>query len=676
MTKKKVPKTIPGIIKVINESNDIDTIERMENYIGCYYGIPVLIIGAITNYILHHELKSAVVDSIVMLVLCFCFIITQYLRIKTRIITHWISFLFSLVLIFIAIRIYKYIGPAIWTIAFINIIISSLRITRVMLNYSIISTFLVCMYYSLVLSNTPFEFGMIYIIVQIILFALILVIAPVVHLINQAHYDRVNKMYMTEVKQREELEKMYDNIAVTHAELSSRYNELNDKNNKLKLNEEKLYRMAHFDMVTELPNRKTIMDKINELIETFQKTSAYFYVIFIDIDSFKKINDTMGHHVGDMFIRAAANRLKKSINEKDLIGRIGGDEFALIIQRNLNEKEAYMYIENIREEFSKPFIIGNNEIKSSASFGVAAFPSDGTEQVELMRNADTAMYKAKELGKNNIQFFESAMKKELLDKINFEAKLKSALHKDEFFLVFQPIYSLSEHKIRGFEALVRWQSPELGMVSPGEFIPVAEDLGIIVPLGEWIIRTACKSFKNIQDTYNKDIVLSLNFSVKQLETYNIIEVVESALKDADLDPKFLEIEVTESILISSIENTITVLEKLREMNIQISLDDFGTGYSSLSYLRRLPIDVLKIDKSFIDNLLNEDKNLEIIGGIIGLAHNLGILVVAEGIEEEIQISLLESLKCDYIQGYFISKPIKEEEIEKLSSLKEIKTKLI
>ncbi|MBK1811259.1 EAL domain-containing protein [Clostridium sp. YIM B02505] len=668
MTEKNMPKTIPGIIKVINESSDMDTIEAMENYLGCYYGVPILIIGSIVNFFQHHELKSSVIDSILMLILGFCFAITPYLKLKTRIITHWVSILFSVVLIFVAIRTYIFIGPAIWTIAAINIIISSARISRVMLNYIIFSTFLVCIYYYLVLSKTSFQSGNTYYILQTILLFLVLIISTVLHVINQSHYKRINKMYMTEVKQREELEKMYDSIAATHEELNYRYNQLNDTNIKLKFNEEKLYHMAHFDMITDLANRKTIIQEIYKLIKLSEDVETSFYIVFIDIDSFKKINDIMGHHIGDLFVKAAADRLKKFIDKDDLIGRIGGDEFALIIDRNIDNEEVYSYLEGIRKEFAKPFMIGNNEIRSSASFGVASFPGDGIEQVELVKNADTAMYKAKELGKNNIQFFESSMKKELLDKINFETKLKSALWNDEIFLVFQPIYSLKEHKIRGFETLVRWQSPELGMVSPATFIPVAEEIGIIISLGEWIIRTACESFKNLQSIYNIDAILSINLSVNQLESPNIIEVIESALKDADLDPKYLEIEVTESILISSIENTTIILEKLREMNVSVALDDFGTGYSSLSYLTKLPIDVLKIDKSFIDDLLNEDKNVEIIGSIISLAHNLGISVVAEGIEEEIQIKHLSKLECDYIQGYFIGKPMKVKELEEYITL--------
>ncbi len=660
---KKIPKTLPGIIKVINESNDMDTIETMENYIGCYYGIPVLIIGSVVNYMMHHELKSSVQDSIFMLLLCFCFIITPYLKLKTRMITHWISVLFSVVLIFVTVRVYSFIGPAIWTIAFLNIIISSVRITRVMLNYVTVSTLFVGMYYSLVLSKTPFAFGTTYYIVQVVLFALVIVIAPFLHLINQTHYNRINHMYMTEVRQREELEKMYKNIALTHAELSCRYNELNDKNIELKRNEEKLYQIAHFDMVTELPNRKTIMDKIHELIDNPKENAINFYTVFIDIDSFKKINDTMGHHVGDLFIKNAADRFQKLIDKEDFIGRIGGDEFALIIRRNLKKEDAHSYLESIRQEFLKPFMIGNIEIKTSASFGVAVFPNDGARQIELMRNADTAMYKAKELGKNNIQFFENAMKYELLEKINFETELKSALPDKEIFLVFQPICNLKNNNIRGFEVLARWNSLKLGMISPAKFIPVAEELGMIVSLGEWIIKTACTAFKNLQVKYNMEAVLSINLSVKQLEAPNIIKVIEEALKEADLDPKYLEIEVTESILIHSLEDIITVLEKLRKMNISVALDDFGTGYSSLSYLRKLPIDILKIDKSFIDDLLKENNNMEIIGSMITLAHNLGIAVVAEGIEEEIQITHLKKLECDYVQGFLISKPMKEEDLE-------------
>lgn len=657
-----MPKTIPGIIRIINESNDIDTIERMENYFGCYYAIPVLIVGAVVNFILHYPLTSAYADSAFMLFLCFCFIISQYLKVKTRIITHMISILYSIVLIFVTVRIYAYVGPAIWTIAFINIIISSIRLTRVMLNYVTASTFFVGMYYSLLLSKTHFEFGTSYFILQLILFTLVIMIAPVVHWINQAHYNRINNMYMTELKQKEELEDMYESIAATHTELSYKYNELNEKNIELQQNEDKLFHLAHYDLITELPNRKTIIDRIQELIEKSKIEAGSFYVIFIDIDFFKKINDTMGHHIGDLFIAKAAERFKRNLHKDDIIGRIGGDEFALVISRDINWEEAYYYLENIRIEFLKPFVVCNSEIKTSASFGVAAFPDDGAGVIELMRNADTAMYKAKEYGKNNIQFFEGVMKKELIETVSFEAELSSALQKGEFYLVFQPIYNMKEKKIRGFETLSRWQSPKLGRVNPERFIKVAEELGVIIPLGEWIIRTACKTFRDLQKQHQLEGLLSVNLSVKQLEDPGIIEVIDSALIEADLDPKYLEVEITESILISSVESIMATLEILRCRNIKISLDDFGTGYSSLSYLRKLPIDTLKIDKSFIDDLLKENKNMEIIGTIITLAHNLGISVVAEGIEEENQIRLLEKLNCDFVQGYFIGKPMKEEDL--------------
>jgi diguanylate cyclase (GGDEF)-like protein len=660
---KKIPKTIPGIIKIINESNDMDTIERMENYIGCYYGIPVLIVGSVVNFILHYPLKSAIADSAFMLFLCFCFILSQYVKVKTRIITHWISILFSVVLIFVVVRAYAYVGPAIWTIAFINIIISSVRLTRVMLNYATASIFFIGMYYSLLLSDTPFEFGTSYFILQLILFALVVIIAPITHLINQAHYSRMNGMYMTELKQREELEKMYERIAVTHTELSCKYNELNEKNLELQENEDKLFHLAHYDMVTELPNRMAIIEKIQEHIKRSKSEEISFYIVFIDIDSFKKINDTMGHHIGDLFVEKAAERFKASLHKDDMIGRIGGDEFALIISRDVNWEDAYYYIDNIRQEFLKPFFVCNNEIRTSASFGIAAYPEDGIGVIELMRNADTAMYKAKEYGKNNIQFFEGVMKKEIIDKVNFETELKTALQKEEFFLVYQPIYNLKEKTIRGFEVLTRWNSPNLGFVSPDRFIRVAEELGLIIPLGEWIIRTACKTFRDLQEKHKLEGLLSINLSVKQLEDPNIIDVIDNALKEADLEAKYLEIEITESILISSVESIMATLEILRCRDIHISLDDFGTGYSSLSYLRKLPIDILKIDKSFIDDLLIENKNLEIIGSIINLAHNLDISVVAEGIEEENQIHLLEKLKCDYIQGYYIGRPMKIEDLD-------------
>ncbi|QLY82166.1 putative bifunctional diguanylate cyclase/phosphodiesterase [Clostridium intestinale] len=662
MKNANIPKTIPDIIDVINKSNDVETIITMENYMACYYAGPILFASTIINYyinyiLMSYNLNKVIMESIFLLFLSFCFVITPYLKFKTKFITHWVSILFSIVLVYVTLRFYSVVGSFILMIAFLEIIIASARITKVMLNYITITTFLVGGYIFFLSSKNAHELTPIYYVLLVILFILMFLIVPAMYMVSKSHYQRITRLYLTEVHQREELEKMYN-------ETRSQYNLLTQKNNQLKINEERLYRLAHFDELTYLPNRKSILDKLNYLIKVSKGMNLSFYIIFIDIDSFKKINDSMGHHIGDLFISDAAKRLKASIHKSDFIGRIGGDEFALIIQRRLSNKEVFKYIDKIRKHFLQPFIIEGNEITSSASFGIASFPYDGVGQVELMKNADTAMYKAKELGKNNVQFFENSMKEELLEKLNLENELKSALYNNEFFLVFQPIYNLRTGKIRGFETLVRWNSPVLGMVAPDKFIPVTEELGIIIPLGEWIIRTACKTFKKLQDKYKlEEAVLAINLSVKQLESPNIVESIKYILKETNFDPNLLEIEITETTFMNSIHKTKSTLEKLQDMHISISLDDFGTGYSSLSYLRQLPIDILKIDRTFINDILKSDRNVEIIGSIIDLSHNLDIAVIAEGIEEEIQLRHLRKLKCDYVQGYLMSKPLNLEDLE-------------
>lgn len=662
MKNANIPKTIPDIIDVINKSNDVETIITMENYMACYYAGPILFVSTILNYyinyiLMSYDLNKVIMESIFLLFLSFCFIITPYLKFKTKFITHWVSILFSIVLVYVTLRFYSVVGSFILMIAFLEIIIASARITKVMLNYITITTFLVGGYIFFLSSKNAHELTPIYYVLLVILFILMFLIVPAMYMVSKSHYQRITRLYLTEVHQREELEKMYN-------ETRSQYTLLTQKNNQLKINEERLYRLAHFDELTYLPNRKSILDKLNYLIKVSKGMNLSFYIVFIDIDSFKKINDSMGHHIGDLFISYAAKRLKASIHKSDFIGRIGGDEFALIIQRRLSDKEVFKYIDKIRKYFLQPYIIDGNEITSSASFGIASFPYDGVGQVELMKNADTAMYKAKELGKNNVQFFEKSMKEELLEKLNLENELKSALYNNEFFLVFQPIYNLRTGKIRGFETLLRWNSKVLGMVAPDKFIPVAEELGIIIPLGEWIIRTACKTFKKLQDKYKlEETVLAINLSVKQLESTNIVESIKYILKETNFDPNLLEIEITETTFMNSIHKTKSTLEKLQDMHISISLDDFGTGYSSLSYLRQLPIDILKIDRTFINDILKSDRNVEIIGSIIDLSHNLDIAVIAEGIEEEIQLRHLRKLKCDYVQGYLMSKPLNLEDLE-------------
>lgn len=452
------------------------------------------------------------------------------------------------------------------------------------------------------------------------------------------------------VDQNEELSLLYEEIAATEEELAAQNRQLQDYNQALQQNEEKLNYLAFFDSLTELPNRKMIFDRLELLIRISRTDNKKFSLIFIDLDNFKRVNDSLGHHAGDMLLKAAVQRLKSVIHQEDLLGRLGGDEFALIVQRKLKENELLAYLETVRESLVDPFTIEESKFIVSASFGVSMYPQDGDSANEIMKSADTAMYKAKENGRNGIHFFSVEMKSEILKRIEFENILREAVEQEEFHLVYQPQYRPDPKQLRGIEVLARWNSAILGPVSPVQFIPFAEETGLIVLLGRWIIRTACRQSKTISDAYQCPVVMSINISPVQIMEPTFVDMVKTILTETACDPRTIEFEITESVFISSMDYVINVLNELKQLGIRIALDDFGTGYSSLSYLQRLPIDTLKIDRSFVNGIEQQKTRKPIVGSIISLVHQMDISVVAEGVENEAQLHYLKDQACDYIQG--------------------------
>ena len=466
-------------------------------------------------------------------------------------------------------------------------------------------------------------------------------------------------------EQKEELCALYEEISATEEEIRQQNGRLTEYNTILEEKEEKLNYLAFIDVLTELPNRKMIINRLDLLAMLSVNKQETFVVVFIDLDNFKKINDSRGHHIGDLLLQAAALRLQTLIHKEDMLGRLGGDEFALIIQRKLKEEEILEYVESLRTVLMDIFLIEKTEFFISASFGISIYPQDGIDSEELLKCADTAMYKAKDNGKNAVQFFNKKMKDEILKKIEFENRLRSSLQKEEIFLVFQPQYTTDSKHLRGFEALARWWSPELGLVGPTEFIPVAEEIGFIVPLGEWILRAACKMIKYIHYEYHEDVVISVNISSVQIIDPSFLQMVKSVLEDTKCNGCCLELEVTESVFITSMDYVVEIFTELKKMGIRIALDDFGTGYSSLSYLQKLPIDTLKIDKSFIDSIANVASSKQIVGSIISLVHKMEISVVAEGVETEQQLDYLRKQDCDSIQGFLWGEPVEENNLFQL-----------
>ncbi|SET14839.1 diguanylate cyclase (GGDEF) domain-containing protein [Natronincola peptidivorans] len=489
------------------------------------------------------------------------------------------------------------------------------------------------------------------------------IIITIISIFQQSLYNKIKEIG----SQKDELVLLYEEVRASREKLHQQNKQLIESNQVIKRNEERLVHLASFDALTGLPNRKIIIERLDKLTNFQLNQKTTFAVVFIDLDNFKKINDSMGHHVGDQLLQLIVKRWKLMIHESDMLGRLGGDEFALIIQRKLEKNEIFSYVESLRTALQDALLFKTKKFYITASYGISIYPQDGFNSIELLKSADIAMYKVKNQGKNGIQFFSQNMQSEILQKIKIENGIQSALNNNELFLVFQPQYSCSLKSLRGFEALVRWESSELGVVSPAEFIPVVEETGQIVQIGEWILRDALRKFKAMQDSDHMDSILSINISVVQIIESSFVEMVQKALDDIGFETKYLEFEITESVFISFPDHVIEVINQLKKMGIRIALDDFGAGYTALKYLQMFPLDTLKIDKTFTDSIDEKSKENHIMSSIISLAHQLDIEVVAEGVENTTQLNYLTEQKCDYIQGFLLSKPLNYHEMIQLSN---------
>lgn len=427
-----------------------------------------------------------------------------------------------------------------------------------------------------------------------------------------------------------------------------------------KKSEEKIRQLAFYDSLTGLPNRNMLDYYFNKLLDSSKCKKQKMVVMFLDLDRFKIINDTLGHAFGDIVLQQFSKRLVKYVGKDDMICRYGGDEF-IILLNDTNRIEATKVAQRIIDEFSYPFIINEQKIYSSTSIGISLYPQNGDDLETLVKCADTAMFYAKEKGKNNYKFYTSDQSNNVSKKMYLENELRKALENNEFILYYQPQFNLDTGKIVGMEALIRWQHPEFGLISPAEFIPVAEETGLIIPIGEWVLKTACKQNKSWQEAGFPSIYVAVNISAYQFQHKNFVETIKQVLKETKLDPQYLELEITEST-VQNMKELMVVLNELKTIGIKISLDDFGTGYSSLNVLRHLPIDTLKIDKSFVNDIMIDFNTAPIVKTIIDMGKNLKLNVIAEGIEKKEQVDFLKQNKCDIGQGYFFSHPLPAEDI--------------
>jgi diguanylate cyclase (GGDEF)-like protein len=639
-----IKRNIPGILKAIQEeTQDLNIISKYENIMVSMFASVLLLVASIANFVVRYiiqsqNLKICLFNSLIFLLISIAFEAATRLDLKTNIVTLIISVLSFLTLIFITIAFYNIIGPAIWTVAFIQLMMAMIRVTKTMLYYVIFAIILSNIYILYHFFHSPsFHLNMLYYIVQIVLFMVVCNISAIVYNINTNRYHRINKQFQEVMK----------------------------KNKLIASSKNEIEHLAYHDNLTGLPNRILLSKQINHSIVLSKSIGKMLAVLFLDLDDFKLVNDTMGHDIGDQLLIEVSKRLANALCIGDTVSRIGGDEFIILIKN----AEDIDYINKVSEKilncFNDSFIVNNQNYFATTSIGVAIYPTDGKNAEELIKNADIAMYKAKEKDKNQYIICNSVMKTKIIETMEMTNSLLQALERNEFELYYQPQLSCISSEILGVEALIRWNHPELGMISPVDFIPIAEKTNLIISIGDWVIRTACKQNKKWQDEGFTPIRMGVNVSVKQFLNGNLVKEVEEILRETGLDCQYLELEITESAVMKGKGNIIETLTIFKNMGIHIAFDDFGTEYSSLNYLKQLPVDRIKIPMTFIQGIGVNTKDEAITKAIIILAKNMGLGVIAEGVETKIQLDFLNQKMCDEIQGYYYYKPMPSNEVEEL-----------
>ncbi len=429
-----------------------------------------------------------------------------------------------------------------------------------------------------------------------------------------------------------------------------------------KMAEKQMQHLVNYDPLTGLPNRHLLQDRFQQVLAHVRRNQIRTAVLFIDLDQFKTINDTLGHNVGDILLWSVADRLVSSVRQEDTVARQGGDEFILLLHHIDDAEDAGKVGQTLLTALTQPYQINESMLYVSASIGIAIFPEDGEDVDTLLKNSDTAMYHAKESGRNNYQFFAPAMNQLAMEKQALGTDLHHALERNELLLHFQPVIDIVSGELTGMEVLLRWQHPNRGMISPAKFIPLAEDTGLIVPIGEWVFKSACAQLKLWQDQGYDVPSLAINLSAKQFRKNTLAATIARILHESGVEARYITLEITESVFMENTDEVAATLRELSDLGLEISIDDFGTGYSSLSYLKRFPIDNLKIDKSFVLDIASDPDDAAIVTAIIALAHSLQMNVIAEGVETAEQLAFLKDRKCGQYQGYYFSKPLPASEI--------------
>jgi diguanylate cyclase (GGDEF)-like protein len=463
-----------------------------------------------------------------------------------------------------------------------------------------------------------------------------------------------------------------EHLRLLNADLEKQAAELSQTNLRLQeevkervRSEEQIQYLAYHDGLTSLPNRSLFSKLLNHGISQAHRRKKELAVLFIDLDRFKNINDTLGHDAGDTLLKEIGQRLKQCLRDSDTVARLGGDEFVVLLEELDDQKHVSVVAHKIQTSLVMPFATLGQEFHVTASIGISTYPTDGEDEQTLMKNADIAMYRAKEEGKNNFQFYSKELNEHSLERLTMESNLRRALERNEFRLHYQPKIDLRSGQITGVEALLRWQHPDLGMVAPAQFITMAEETGLIVPIGKWVLQTACRQNKAWQDQGLPRLSMAVNLSARQFSDENLLQDITSIVKESEMDPTLLELEITESMLMLNVEKAIRTLDALNEMGIRLAIDDFGTGYSSLSTLKRFPINSIKVDRSFIRDLPGGADDQSITEAIIAMGRTLSMTVIAEGVETKEQADYLRAQSCDEYQGFYFKKAMPADELAML-----------
>lgn len=620
---------IPNLLEKLKNIENIKIVEKHENILVSRYLSSLLYFIAIANFFVLHVYFSeniilSLTHSTIYIILGILFHIVTKLNINQSKLNQFIAILTFISLIYLMISYYKILGTAMWFIPAIPLILAVVRVSKEMLISVILAIFITNIYFSYN-SNMTNLFNMI---ANWIIFLVIVAIALVANKVSASRYKMVVEQLNIAQKRKEEL----------------------------------AYLATH-DSLTDLPNRKYFNDFIENNIKICSKKGKHLVVLFLDIDNFKLINDSMGHIVGDKVLVKVAERLQSTITSTDLLARFGGDEFTFAITNIENVASINSIAENLLKCFDDPYLLQNKEYYISSSIGVAIYPIDGVDSLTLMKNADTALYEAKARGKNNFVLATEVVQEKIDEKMMLTNSLYKALENNEFELYYQPQVCAETTKITGVEALIRWNHPTLGLILPKKFIPLAEQSGQIVLIGKWVIDTACKQIKDWNKKYGTDLKIAVNISVRQLYNEDIVKHIRNTLLETGLEPKNLELEITESMALVAQKDIMHIINALNNLGISIVIDDFGVEYSSLDYLKKVTAKKLKIDMSFIHGIENKVDEA-IIKSIIVLAKNMDLVVLAEGVEKESQLEFLKKAMCDEIQGFYFFNPMPVSVLEK------------